>query len=255
MKALGRSPAAAFLDAMSFHYYPQQSSRGPVAVRRAKEATLLNARALDGARRWIRHGHRALDQGAAAGRPLWITETGHALYGGEPGLSDTWLSTPWWLDQLGLMAHEGVDTVFRQSLVGGDYGLLSEKTFAPRPDYFASLLWKARMGPLVHGRPRVEGRDRRLRAWHHGQPDGSACVLLINLSRTKGARVGGFGRRSVSLLEPLTGPTSRTAVLDGLSLSGSDGLARLRAPVEPGTGEVELPPLACAFVGIEGDSL
>lgn len=248
MRALGRSPAAALLDAMSFHYYPQQSSRGPVAVRRAREATLLNARTLDGTRRWIRHGNRALAQGAAAGRPLWITETGHALYGGEPGLSDTWLSTPWWLDQLGLMAHEGVDTVFRQSLVGGDYGLLAEKTFLPRTDYFASLLWKTHMGSLVHGRPRVEGRDKRLRAWHHQHPDGSSCVLLINLNRTKGAGVEGFGRRSVRLLEPLTGPTSRSAVLDGLSLSGLDGLRRLGDPVEPGTGTVHLPPLSCAFV-------
>jgi heparanase 1 len=251
MPALGRSPAAAFLDVMSFHYYPQQSSRGRVAVRRAKESTLLNARTLDGTKRWIRHGRRSLERGPAAGRPLWITETGHALYGGEPGLSDTWLSTPWWLDQLGLMAHEGVETVFRQSLVGGDYGLLGEKTFVPRPDYFASLLWKAHMGGHVHGRPRVEGADRRLRAWHHEQPDGRSCVLLINLSRTKAARVDlGPGQRSVHLLEPLAGPTSRMAVLNGLSLAGVDGLNRIGVPMEPGTGPVDLPPLSCGFVGL-----
>ncbi len=179
---------AAFLDVMSFHYYPQQSSRGRVAVRRAKEATLLNARNLDGALRWVRHGRQSLSRGAAASAPLWITEAGHALYGGEPGMSDTWLSTPWWLDQLGLLAHAGVEAVFRQSLVGGDYGLLNPGDFSPRPDYFASLLWKTRMGPLVLGKPGVEGPDRRLRAWHHGREDGSSTVLLVNLHRRRGPR-------------------------------------------------------------------
>lgn len=246
--ALGRSPAAAFLDAASFHYYPQQSSRGPVAVRRAREGTLLSARTLDGARRWITYARKALSRGAAAEAPLWVTETGHALYGGEPGLSDTWLSTPWWLDQLGLMAHEGVETVFRQSLVGGDYGLLAEGTFAPRPDYFASLLWKAHMGPRVHARPRVEGPDRRLRAWHHEDETGSG-VLLINLSRTKEARADlGSRPKTVKVLEPLGGPTSRTAVLDGLSLTGPGALARVGDPGRTESGTVDLPPLACAFI-------
>ena len=60
-----------------------------------------------------------------------MTETGHALYGGEPGLSDTYLSSIWWLDQLGLLAREGVSRVFRQSLVGSDYGL-STRTASSR---------------------------------------------------------------------------------------------------------------------------
>lgn len=252
--ALGRSPVSAFLDVLSFHYYPQQSSRGRVAVRRARQATLLNAQHLNGALRWVRHGRRALARGPGAGAPLWLTEVGHALYGGEPGVSDTWLSTPWWLDQLGLLAHAGVGAVFRQSLVGSDYGLLDPQTFAPRPDYFASLLWKHHMGPLVHEKPQVQGPDRRLRAWHHGRDQGPGCLLLVNLHRRRTARVEVPGATSFRLLGPAGAMDSRQAVLDGLVLAGEPGVRHL----QEGTGRpirdqgLRIPPLHCAFVEIPG---
>jgi heparanase 1 len=252
--ALGRSPAAAALDVLSFHYYPQQSSRGRVAVRRAKESTLLSARSLDGMLRWIRHARRSLARGPGARAPLWITEAGHALYGGEPGLSDTWLSTPWWLDQLGLSAHAGVQAVFRQSLVGSDYGLLDQNDHSPRPDYFATLLWKTRMGPSVMEKPVVEGRDRRLRAWHQGRADGSSTLLLVNLHRRKTVFADVRANvRGVLVLEPLDGSTSRTAVLNGLPLTAETGLKTVKAAGggTPWTGPVKLPPLACAFVDLE----
>ena len=255
LPAFGRSPAAAFLDVMSFHFYPQQSSRGRVAVRRAKEATLLNARSLDGVLRWIRHARKSLSRGRAANAPLWITEAGHALYGGEPGISDTWLSTPWWLDQLGLLAHAGVEAVFRQSLVGGDYGLLDPEDFSPRPDYFASVLWKTRMGPLVLGKPTVEGKDRRLRAWHHGRADGTSCLLLVNLHRRRWASVTVNGDiRGVLVLEPEGELNSGTAVLNGVPLRGAEGLKTILG-AGPGVlvrGAIDLPPLGCAFVELAG---
>jgi len=248
--ALGRSPVAAFLDVLSFHYYPQQSNRGRVAVRRAKETTLLNSRVLNGALRWVRHARRALAPGAAARAPLWITEAGHALYGGQAGISDTWLSTPWWLDQLGLLSHAGVGAVFRQSLIGGDYGLLAGD-FSPRPDYFASLLWKSRMGPLVHRQPQVTGPDKRLRAWHHSWPDGRTCVLLVNLHRHRSARVElNLPSVRVDHLGPEYSRTSQRARLNGILLEGEAGVAAIHARegATPFTGALYLPPLGCAFV-------
>jgi heparanase 1 len=254
LPALGRSPAAAFLDALSFHYYPQQSRRGRVAVRRARETNLLNARALDGALRWIRYAQRSLSRGPGARAPVWITETGHALYGGEPGVSDTWLSTPWWLDQLGLLAQAGVEAVFRQSLVGGDYGLLDRETLAPRPDYWASLLWKKTMGPLVFPAPQIEGPDRRLRAWHHGRPDGTSCLLLINLHTKRSVRAHITGSNlGTQILEPEVPPgaeglASKTAVLNGVVLDPETGRETVLAPPAGRPGPVVLPPLGCAFV-------
>lgn len=248
--ALARSPVATFLDVLSFHYYPQQSSRGAVAVRRAKETTLLNARNLNGVLRWMNHAKKALGNGPVPNAEIWLTEAGHALYGGQPGVSDTWLSTPWWLDQLGLLAVSGASGVFRQSLVGGDYGLLDPADFSPRPDYFASLLWKTRMGPLVHAPPVVTGRDRRLRAYHHSRPDGTRTVLLINLHRRRSALVDlGPGPFQVRLLEAVGGFASRRAALNGMELTRHSGLQlALHTPPLEQSGELELPPLSCAFV-------
>jgi len=248
--ALGRSPAAAFLDVLSFHYYPQQSSRGAVAIRRAKETTLLNARNLNGAARWMRYSKRSLSRGPARDAEIWLTEAGHALYGGQPGVSDTWLSTPWWLDQLGLLAQSGASGVFRQSLVGGDYGLLDPKDFSPRPDYFASLLWKRCMGPQVHLPPTVVGRDKRLRAYHHSHANGTQTMLVINLHRRRSSLVDlGTGTFRVQLLESVGGFASRRIALNGAELTTSTGLLRIRKE-KPETlqGEIKLPPLSCAFV-------
>jgi heparanase 1 len=83
------------------------------------------------------------------GRELWLTETASALYGGEGGVSDTYASTLFWLNLLGSMARSGVSRVFRQTLVGSDYGLLDPETFEPRPDYFVTFLWKKLMGGQV----------------------------------------------------------------------------------------------------------
>jgi len=245
LPALGRSAAATALGALSFHYYPQQSDRGRLAVRRAGVGSLLTARTLDGPRRWIARARRSLAAGPAPRTPLWITETGHALYGGQRGLSDTWNSTLWWLDQLGLMAQEGVEAVFRQSLVGGDYGLLDPVTWEPRPDYWACLLWKRLMGGVALQAPVVEGPDRRLRVWVHRNAAGTT-VLLINLhrSRTVAADLGSRRWRSWSL-SPVGGLRSKSVLLNGLPVDADQCEF---APGTWGSGPVELAPLTCTFV-------
>lgn len=41
-----------------------------------------------------------------------------------------------YLDQLAMSAKYDTKTYCRQSLVGGNYGLLNKTTFAPNPDYY-----------------------------------------------------------------------------------------------------------------------
>lgn len=211
--ALCRSPALGPRDPVTWHYYPQQSSRGRVANRRAAEETLLNPRRLDSVRRQAQRIVKA-----ARGRPVWMTETGHALYGGEPGLSDTQLSSLWWLDQLGVLALSGMARVFRQALVGADYGLLDQETFAPRPDFYATFLWKRLMGAEAYAPPRIDGPDARVRAYLHsrcGKKRGR-CLLLINLRSVPSSVVVEAAVSARYAVAGADGSRSRRILLNGI---------------------------------------
>jgi len=192
LKYLCRSPGAAYLSAVSWHYYPQQSSMGGFRLRKATKFGMTRPDRLDEVARWNREVKKDLTR--LPETENWVTETAHALYGGEPGLSDTFVSTLWWLDELGLLAREGVQKVFRQSLVGARYGLLDQDTFGPRPDYYASFLWKKLMGPQVYDRPTFpdgQGLPKSLRIYRH-KNQRTTTELLIHLDREKPYSLGPF---------------------------------------------------------------
>ncbi|KAK6151679.1 hypothetical protein DH2020_014314 [Rehmannia glutinosa] len=54
-----------------------------------------------------------------------------------------------YLDQLGLASTYDTKTYCRQTLIGGNYGLLNTTTFVPNPDYYSALLWHRLMGRQV----------------------------------------------------------------------------------------------------------
>jgi heparanase len=170
------------VDIVSWHYYPTQSVHCPVSSIRARASHLLTPMQLDEVLRWATLVKSARDEN---GHPIemWLGETGSAQCGGEPGFSDRFASSFWWLDELGTMARQGQSVVIRQSLVGGDYALIDLATMRPRPDYWATVLWRRLMGSRVlvvaHDEP-----TRPLRVFAHctaGSPVGSVSVLLINL--------------------------------------------------------------------------
>ncbi|WP_304223177.1 glycoside hydrolase [Gracilinema caldarium] len=235
IKKLCKSPAALYLDGVSWHFYPQQSSRGRLATRRAAWDRLLSPRTLTEVLRRNTPIQSAIEAAKAmrpASAPVenWMTETGHALYGGEPGLSDTFVSTLWWLDELGLLARNGVSRVFRQALVGSDYGLLDEKSLSPRPDYYASFLWKRLMGSQVHSPHCLIEAPAKLRLYLHSDENQRVSLLAINIDKTKRGRAKPasirlflkekFSATNVEryLLEGSGGVTSSRVLLNGVPL-------------------------------------
>lgn len=166
------------VDLVAWHYYPQQSRRGPMASRRAHPARLLDPRNLDEAAHWAGKLNHWRDQ-YAPGKPVWLAETGNAQFGGEPGLSDVYISGLWWLDQLGLLARLGHEVVVRQTLTGMDYGLLDEQTLEPRPDYWNSLLWRRLMGAQVYDATVDGGGSDRIRVYAHAAPEGNASAVTV----------------------------------------------------------------------------
>ena len=92
--------------------------------------------------------YRPLRDKFEPGKPFWNTETADAACGGNPW-GGTFLDTFRYLDQLGRLAKQDVRVVAHNTLVASDYGLLEEKTFTPKPNYWAALLWRKLMGTTV----------------------------------------------------------------------------------------------------------
>ncbi len=117
------------------------------------------------------------------GKPLWITETADAACGGNPWAS-TFLDSFRYLDQHGRLAKRGVKVIMHNTLASSDYGLLDENTLAPRPNYWASLLWRKLMGTTVLDAGPSPAPTLHLYAHClRGQPGGIA-LLAINTDRT-----------------------------------------------------------------------
>jgi heparanase len=250
------SRAGAAVDIISWHFYPQQSRRCPVATRRASPERLLEPSHLDELGRWANEVTELRDRHVPEAE-VWLGETGNAQCGGEPGVSDRFVASLWWLDELGLAARRGQAVVVRQTLAGSDYGLLDDATLEPRPDYFASLLWKRLMGPTVLDVSAAG--DPFLRLYAHcaagSAEQGSVVVLAIN---THAARAAAFvvpGVAPRALAHHLTAPSldSRVLELEGHALAAPGGVLPelVGTPIAVDDGIFRLAPASAAFFALE----
>ena len=240
-------------DVVSWHYYPQQSRRGPIASRRANPSRLLDPENLDEAAHWAGKMSEWRDANAP-GKPIWLGETGNAQFGGEPGLSDVYLGGLWWLDQLGLLATLDHQVVVRQTLSGMNYGMIEDETLTPRPDYWNSLLWKRLMGNEVFSAEVTGENAAKVRAYAHAHPAGGVTLLLINLDHEQETAVSLTQFTQSYTLYTLTSPDlfSTTLLLNGdaLAIQENDELPDISGVVVEGSEQaiVELNPLSYAFV-------
>ncbi|HEY7883417.1 MAG TPA: glycoside hydrolase [Cellvibrionaceae bacterium] len=170
------------LDILNWHYYPFQSSRSPVRTRAASVRTLTNPQSFTDFGKYSQTLNFWRER-YQPGAELWCGETGSAQCGGQPQLSDRFISCFWWADQLAQGALYGHKVMVRQSLIGGDYGLIDRLTLKPRPDYWLSWLWGRLMGEQVFT---VFHSDRHLRVYCHSHPTGDGRTLMIINLRPRG---------------------------------------------------------------------
>jgi heparanase 1 len=240
------------LDAVSWHYYPQQSRRSPVAVRRASPVRALRASFLGESLRWARWVRGFRDR-YAPGAELWLEEAGNAQCGGEPGLSDRFAAGFWWLDLLGQMAAGGHQVVMRHNLSGADYGLLSAESLESNPDYWNSLLWRRLMGTEVLEAGSTPTRpDLRLYAHRTRGKENSVTVLALNISRRETLCLDTGGGAAEIYLLSAPRLLGRELFLNGRRLAaGKDGSLPALEPRLDRRGIVELPPASYAFVVLD----
>lgn len=130
--------------------------------------------------------------------PIWVGETGSSSGGGADGLSNTYVAGFMWLDKLGVCASRGIELVFRQTLLGGNYAMI-DNNFNPDPDYWLTLLYKILVGQkvlhtTVFSVLKNEKRydSKKLRVYAHctnrertSYEEGSVTLYYVNLLSTE----------------------------------------------------------------------
>ena len=149
--------AAPWLPALSYHLYPLGAGNGTA---RDVASKVLRADFLDKLKplaAGVAAAHASL---ASAGTGVWVPELGGAYNSGRPKVTDSFVSSFWYLDSLGVLALAGTQVVCRQTLLGGSYGLVElggppeAGGGGPPPrrlnsDMYAATLWRRLMGPRV----------------------------------------------------------------------------------------------------------
>ena len=167
-------------DAVSYHSYGGVSSR-------CGGTTTADAVALSDA--WlakpdqIEQFYGGLRDRFEPGRPLWNTETAQTACGGDKWAS-TFLDSFRYLNQLGDLAKRGVQVHMHNTLAASDYGLLDENTYAPRPNYWAALLWRRLMGTTVLDAGSSPVPSLHLYAHCERNHAGGVTLLVINADKT-----------------------------------------------------------------------
>jgi heparanase 1 len=183
------------------------------------------------------------------GKPLWITETADAACGGNPWAS-TFLDTFRYLDQHARLAQQGVRVIAHNTLAASDYGLLDENTFAPRPNYWAALLWRRLMGATVLKPDRPQAPKVHLYAHCLRDAAGGVAVLAINTD-TRAPKTLTIGAPSELYTLTARNLTGTREELNGkeLKLGPGDSIPKL-AGVATRSGAVTLALASITFITI-----
>jgi heparanase len=126
--------------------------------------------------------YAAIRDRGLANRPIWVTETAQAACGGDRW-SSTFLDTFRYLNQLGSLAKTGVQVHMHNTLAASDYGLLDEKTYEPRPNYWAALVWRKLMGNTVLNAGPSPASSLHLYAQCLRDMPGGVALLVINADK------------------------------------------------------------------------
>ncbi len=231
--------------AVSFHFYGAGAQRcGEIPLIGYGKDDALSDSWIDLIEPAIRDT-AALRDRIAPEAPIWLTETGEAACGGNPWAAH-FTDSFRFVDQLARSARDGVEVYFHNTLAASDYALLDEESFAPRPNYWAALLWRQLMGTRVLS---AGQGTTGLNVYAHclrGERGGVAMVA-INLDEDETRVLESASSGSSYALRQ--GMTPDIAILNGreLGLGAGDSLPELNG-VDFDAGEIVLAPASITFL-------
>ena len=241
------------VDAFSYHFYGGVSSRCG-GLLNGKGATSPEAALTDD---WLSRTntvesfYAGLRDEYAAGKPIWLTETGQTACGGDRWAS-TYLDTFRYLNQMGTLAKRGVQTIMHNTLAASDYALIDEKTTLPRPNYWAALLWHKMMGTTVLDAGPSPSPSLYLYAHCMQGKPGGVTLLALNASQKDEAMLV---LSSKPTRYTLTAPElkSPTVQLNGTAMKvAADGSVPPLQGSERKSGPVTFAPATITFLTMAG---
>ncbi|MQM03874.1 hypothetical protein Taro_036663 [Colocasia esculenta] len=171
-----------FMDVITHHIY----NLGP-GVDDHLVSKILDPSYLDGEATTFRNLQDIL-KNAGTSTTAWVGEAGGAWNSGHNLVTNAFVFSFWYLDQLGMSAAYDTKTYCRQTLIGGNYGLLNTTTYEPNPDYYSALLWHRLMGRTSLS-TNFTG-TKKIRAYAHcSRQSQGITLLLINLDGNTTVRV------------------------------------------------------------------
>ena len=131
------------LDAFTWHQYPLGPGSDPALAEK-----IMNPKYFD---KFSAHIDVLNDKQAFwkehENIPLWMGETGGAYNSGRNEVTNRFVSSFWYLNLLGIFAEKKHKSFCRQTLIGGNYGLLQLKDdqIQTNPDFWAAFLFSSLM--------------------------------------------------------------------------------------------------------------
>lgn len=192
----------------------------------------------------------------------WVGESGGISRSGSRDVSNTFVNSFWYLDQLGIASTYNTKVYCRQSLIGGNYGLLNTSTLAPNPDYYSALLWHRLMGKKVLGISSDISYPFLRTYAHCSKERAGVTLLLINLSNqtefilnvknhatVKANEVSKF-REEYHLTPKDNNLRSQTMLLNGipLKLTNKGGIPTMNPVHTNVKSPIYITPLSIAFI-------
>ena len=235
-------------DAYSYHSYAGVSSR---CARPGMGAGTTSDAALSP--EWLARGaqieayYAAIRDRLLPGKPIWLTETAQTACGGDRWAS-TFIDSFRYLNQLGSLAKAGVQVHMHNTLAASDYGLLDEKTYEPRPNYWAAVLWRRLMGTTVLDPGPSPAANLHLYAQCLRGKPGGVALLAINADRTASQSLG-IPKDAESYTLTSQDMLSTQVELNGseLKLGGGDALPQMKGTAEH-SGQITLAPASITFL-------
>lgn len=229
-------------DAMSYHFYGSVSHRcmGNLKLDQALTADWLDRTDT------VEAFYAGLRDKYLPGKSMFLNETAEAACGGDE-IAGQFVDTFRYLNQLGTLAQKGVQAIMHNTLASSDYGLLNEDNYEPRPNYWATVLWKRTMGSVVldPGTP----KDQAVRVYAQCSKAGMGGVTVLAMN-TDTAHEESITLPQAAERYTLTAPdlTSVQVLLNGTELkAGEDGSVGSIKGVHIGAGAIQLAPASINF--------